>query len=176
MTCYEKYFRSKEEMDAAFEKIQRIVKETGCISHRQYLRCCGIKYPDFFYGPRYWDSPWYNLDLVWYNGSDFGKGLLTIGGVSNYYIWANVHPQTPTKVLPIPEPGHRGEKKVYIVTSTRKDHKDLRAEFKTFGAAERYIRSICPEAIRVGNEFKCFGSCFEYRMLVRKVWRADHAE
>ena len=64
-------------------------------------------------------------------------------------------------------------KKVYIVTSNLSDHEDLRAEFKTFGAAERYIRSICPEAIRVGNEFKCCGSYFEYRMLVRKVWRVE---
>ena len=176
MTCYEKYFRFKGEMDAAFEKIQRIIKENGYISHRQYLRCCGIEDPDHFYRCGERQSKWDDLKLVWYHGYNFDKGCLTIGGVSNYYIWANVHPQTPTKALPIPEPGHRGEKKVYIVTSTRTDHKDLRAEFKTFGAAERYIRSICPEAIKTYGSFKCFTDSYEYRMSVRKEWRADHGE
>lgn len=49
MKCYEKYFRCKSEMDSAFEKIQRIIKEQGYISHRQYLCCCGIENPENFY-------------------------------------------------------------------------------------------------------------------------------
>ena len=92
---YHKYFRFKEEMDAAFEKIQRIIKEQGRISHRQYLRCCGIEDPDHFHCLREQQSKWDDLTLVWYNGSDFDKGILTIGGKRDYYIWANVHPQTP---------------------------------------------------------------------------------
>lgn len=65
------------------------------------------------------------------------------------------------------------KKKVYVVTSTRSDHKGLREEFRTFGAAERYIRSICPEAIKTCWGFKCYGPDYEYRMFVRKEWRAE---
>lgn len=92
---YHKSFRFKEEIDAAFEKIQRIIKANGCISHSQYLRCCGIEDPDHFLSIRELRPKYDDLTLVWYNGSDFGKGILNIGGKCDYYIWANVHPQTP---------------------------------------------------------------------------------
>ena len=92
---YNKSFRFKEDMDAAFEEIQRIIKEQGRISHRQYLRCCGIQDPDHFYRRGERQSKWDDLDLVWYHGSDLERGILTIGDISAYCIWANVHPQTP---------------------------------------------------------------------------------
>lgn len=65
------------------------------------------------------------------------------------------------------------KKKVYIVTSNLSDHKGLRKEFKTFGAAERFIRSICPEAIKTCWGFKCYGPYYEYRMFVHKEWRGE---
>lgn len=65
----------------------------------------------------------------------------------------------------------RGKKKVYKVTSNRKADRDLCKEFPTFGAAERFIRSVYPEAVKTCWGFKCYGPYYEYRMLVQKEWR-----
>lgn len=92
---YHKSFRFKEEMDAAFEEVQRIIKEQGRISHRQYLRCCGIEDTDRLLRGCGQRSKLDDLTLVWYRGEDFDKGILTIGDISAYCIWANVRPQTP---------------------------------------------------------------------------------